>query len=181
MHVKKSKHKNEHPFFKIGGILMIIVSIVLGCYYYIHSPMYVHQKIDTKPAVRGATTVEERGPDITKHKIKMLTIRIPDGVNVTLVDFQGRKSESHGFLNDIPFSEILIGEDGSKSIVISKMLAAKYTLRVSGFTHNEAIAVEIDNDETGVQTELIPVIDGASYIVTLSPLMIESSADRNVQ
>ena len=179
MHIKKLKHKKEHPFFSIAGIFVIIAAIMLGWYYYIHSPIYTGEILDDVPAVRGATTNAHEKPVVTAHK--SLTIRIPDSANVIIEDFQGRKSQSHDFQNDIPFSDVLIGEDGSRSIVISEMLAAKYTLHVSGFAEKEAIAVEIDNVETGVQTELIPVTEGASYVVTLSPLMIESSQSQNAQ
>lgn len=191
MHNKKIKHNKahnqEHLLYKIGGIFLIILSIVLGCYYYTHSPMYQTKKQDTEPAVRGVTTVVDTVPSVTHHDT--LTIRIPDGVSLILEDGLGRKSgyvpSTKGFLNDIPFSEVIRGADGSKSIVVSEALAAKYSIMVSGLPRQEALSVEIDNAQTGVQTELLPLNTlssvGSRYVVTLSPLMIESSPPQNVQ
>ena len=58
-----------------------------------------------------------------------------------------------------PSLTCLLGEDdSSRSIVISEMLATKYTLHVSGFAEKKAIAVEIDNVETGVKRNLFQLL-----------------------
>ncbi|MBP9797801.1 hypothetical protein KBC70_01505, partial [Candidatus Woesebacteria bacterium] len=87
--------------------------------------------------------------------------------------------------NDIPFSEVVLGSDGTKSMVVSESLAPKYMLEVSGSARQEALLIEIDNATTGVQSELIPLNalgqGGAEYVLTISPLLIESSTSLHVQ
>jgi hypothetical protein len=188
MHRKKSHHKESHLFYKIAGLLLIAISLVLAFYYYMNSPIYQPKSGDAEPTVRGASTSDQIIVE-TIPKSDTLTIRIPDGVNVTLEDAVGRKSgytaQSKGFLNDIPFSEVVLGSDGTKSMVVSESLAPKYMLEVSGSARQEALLIEIDNATTGVQSELIPLNalgkGGAEYVLTISPLLIESSNSLHVQ
>lgn len=188
MHRKKSHHKENHLFYKIAGLLLIAISLVLAFYYYMNSPIYQSNDVESEPTVRGASTSDPVIAE-TIPKDDTLTIRIPDGVNVTLQDAVGRKSgyiaQAKGFLNDIPFSEVVLGSDGTKSMVVSGSLAPKYMLEVSGSAGQEAVSVEIDNATTGVQSELIPLNalgqGGAKYVLTISPLLIESSTSLHVQ
>lgn len=188
MHRKKSHHKESHLFYKIAGLLLIAISLALASYYYMNSPIYQPKKVESEPAVRGASTTDQIVPEIIS-KNDTLTIRIPDGVNVTLEDALGRKSgyvaQAKGFLNDIPFSEVMLGADGTKSMIVSESLAPKYMLEVSGPARQEAVLIEIDNATTGVQSELIPLDilgpGGVQYVLTLSPLLIESSTSLHDQ
>lgn len=180
--------RSHHTHLQYGAIVLLLVSFLIAGYYYMNNPTYQPQvKEESKPAVQGiATDTSEPSAVSTEPSAvstEKLIIHIPDTLDVTIEDQQGRVSgyspDVRGFKNEIPYSDVIVSAGGDKYIAVSHEIASKYAVTVRGQPRRESLLIELENSETGSQSELISLNTlsqkGTTFILTVHPLSIESS------